>query len=74
MNVRPVVFLCGGSIAKSALVFEPIDQGTFISTSGIGICPDRKRKPMTDLHDRIVPAAMGFSCFRFPGRRNRRVD
>jgi hypothetical protein len=45
MNVRPGVFFCGGSIAKSASVFSlgSIDQGTFISTSGICLYPVRKR-------------------------------
>jgi hypothetical protein len=29
---------------------------------------------VTDLSDRNIPAALGFSCFRFTGRRIRRVN
>jgi hypothetical protein len=75
-NERPPRrIFCGGSIAKSASAFvvtRSIDQGTFISTSGICTYPAASGM-MTDLSDRTILAALGFSCFRSAGHRNRCV-
>jgi len=43
MNVRPGVFYAGDRSPNLFFCGEPIDQGTFISTSGICTDPARKR-------------------------------
>jgi hypothetical protein len=69
-----VYFLYGGSIAKSASGFllSATDQGRPFRLPGFATTLPQARS-MTDLRDRIAHAALGFSCFRFPGRRDRRV-
>jgi len=69
MNVCPAVFFGGGSIVSSSVVFVSDRSRTFISTSGTCICPAASGMT-TDLSDRVILAALGFSCFRFSGHRN----
>jgi len=65
MNVRPDVFFAGDRSPNLPLLesVRPIDQGTFISTSGIGTYPAAS-VVMTDLCDRITLAALGFFLFQ----------
>jgi hypothetical protein len=69
MNVRPAVFFAGDRSSQSAVVFVSDRSRTFISTSGTCICPAASGMT-TDLSDRVILAALGFSCFRFAGHRN----
>jgi len=69
----PRRIFCGGSIAKSASDLFASRSIKGRSFRLPGSAPTRSQAhPMTDLRDRIVHAALGFSCFRFSGRRNRR--
>jgi len=72
MNVRPGVFYAGDRSPNLFYLVSDRSRDVHSDFRDLHL-PCTQAHPMTDLRDRIVHAALGFSCFRFPGRRNRRA-